>query len=70
MSGQQTVIKVGVTCVVIVLGAVFVGSQLSTGDSSRSLISKAAEEDEAGMVESADSDDAEAQRSGRRDRRS
>ncbi len=70
MSGQQTVIKVGVTCVVIVLGAVFVGSQLSTGDKFTSLIPKAAEEDEAGVVESADSDDAEAERSGRRDRRS
>jgi hypothetical protein len=60
MSGQQTFVKIGVTCVAIALGAGLVGSQLSTGGKLASLVQESAEEDEAGAVESADADDADA----------
>lgn len=61
MSGQETFIKIGVACVVIALGTGLVGSQLVTGGNDlASLVSNAAEEDEAGAIESADADDDDA----------
>ena len=59
MSGQQTLIKIAVSCAAIVLGSIVVGSQLSTGGVT-SLVPKAAEEDKAGVVESDDGDEANA----------
>jgi hypothetical protein len=55
----MSMVKIGAACGAIVLGAIVVGSQLSTGDFAN-VVPKASEEDEAGAVESADADDADA----------
>lgn len=55
MSSQ--LVRIGATCVAIVLGAVVVGSQLSTSD--KLLAPKATEEDKAGAIGSADPEEAE-----------
>jgi hypothetical protein len=54
MSGQ--LFKIGAACGAIVLGAVVVGSQLSTGGGFANLVSKATDEDKSGAIESADAD--------------
>lgn len=55
MSSQ--LVRIGATCVAMVLGAVVVGSQLSTSD--KLLAPKATEEDKAGAIGSADPEEAE-----------